>query len=144
MSRLAGICLVGLALGFVGCDSHSPPKGPPVAKPFPVTGTVTFPDGTRLVGGIVVFTPVEMETHGKMRYEGAGLVDDQGHYKIGLNGDGAGVPAGEYKVQVLPREYQELKRSNSSKIPNQFREKSSTPLTLTVKEHDNTFEILLK
>jgi hypothetical protein len=115
-----------------------------VAKSFPVSGTVTFPDGTKLVGGIVVFSPVEMETHGKMRYEGAGLVDDQGRYKIGLNGDGAGVPAGEYKVQVLPREYQELPRSNSNKIPNQFREKSSTPLTMTIKEQDNTFEIVLK
>jgi len=144
MSRLAGISLISLALGLVGCDSHSPPKGPPVAKPFPVSGTVTFADGTKLVGGIVIFSPVEMETHGKMRYEGAGLVDDQGRYKIGLNADGTGVPAGEYKVQVQPREYQELPRSNSSKIPNQFREKDTTPLTLTVKEQDNTFAIVLK
>lgn len=144
MPRFAGICLVGLALTLAGCNSHSPPKGPPVAKPFPVTGTVTFPDGTKLVGGIVTFSPVEMETHGKMRYEGAGLVDGEGRYKIGLNGDGAGVPAGEYKVIVEPREYQELPRSNSSRIPSQYRSKGSTPLTFTVKEQDNTFDIVLK
>lgn len=144
MSRLAGVCLIGLALSLAGCGSHSPPKGPPVAKAYPVSGAVTFADGTRLVGGIVVFSPVEMEARGKMRYEGAGLVDAQGHYKLGLNGDGAGVPAGEYRVLVMPRDYQELPRSNSGRIPNPYRSKGSTPLTLTVTDRDNTFDIVLK
>ena len=144
MVRLFLVCLAGAALGLTGCGSHSPPKGPPVAKAYPVSGTIAFADGSKLVGGMVLFTPVEIETRGKIRYEGAGLVDDQGRFKVGLNGDGAGVPAGEYKVTVAPRDYKELPKSNSRRIPAQYRGKDATPLTITVREQENTVDIVLK
>jgi hypothetical protein len=136
--------LVPLVAVLAGCRTGRPPAGPPVATPYTTQGKVSFPDGSALRGGVVVFTPVEIKTGSKMRYEGAGLINDKGEYKIGLNGDGTGVPAGDYKVTILPRDYQELKGSNSARIPNQYREASTTPLTLTVKEQDNTFDLVLR
>ncbi len=133
-----------LVVALTGCGENQPPPGAPLAKPYPVHGTITFPNKVPLVGGIIYFSPTEVKAGSKIRYEGACLVDAQGNYKIGFNGDGAGVPAGQYKVTILPRDYQELPNSNSESIPPQYREKSQTPLTLTVKEEDNTFEIELK
>jgi hypothetical protein len=146
MSRFSCLGLVGLALAVAGsgCNSNSPPKGPSLAKAYHVSGTISFPDGSKLIGGAITFTPVEVETGSKLRYEGAGMVDEQGHYKIGLNGDDSGLAAGEYKVTIGPRDYRELAKSNSARIPAPYRKKDSTPLTLTVKDQDNTFDIVLK
>jgi hypothetical protein len=135
--------LAGLALAAAGC-AKGPPAGAPLAQPYPVSGTVAFPGNQPLRGGIVTFTPAEIKAGGKIRYEGAGQVDAQGRYKVGLNGDGAGVPAGDYKVTIKPRDYQELRNSNSSSIPRRYREPSDTPLTVTVKEESNTFDFELK
>jgi hypothetical protein len=115
-----------------------------MAQPYPVSGAILFPGNKPLRGGIITFTPIEIKVGGKIRYEGAGQVDAQGRYKIGFNGDGAGVPAGEYKVTVKPRDYQELRNSNSPMIPRRYREPSDTPLTVTVKEENNTFDFELR
>jgi hypothetical protein len=133
-----------LVLALVGCGENSPPPGAPLAKPYLTTGQIRLADGSALKGGIITFSPVEVETGSQVRYEGSGLVDAQGKYKIGFNANGAGVPAGEYKVTVYPRDYQELKGSNSSKIPKAYREKATTPLTKTVMEEDNVFNFDLK
>jgi hypothetical protein len=133
-----------LALTLAGCGENSPPPGPPLAKPYVTTGQIKFSDGSPLKGGIITFTPVEVEAGSQVRYEGAGLVDGQGKYKIGFNANNAGVPAGEYKVTISPRDYQELRGSNSNRIPRAYREKATTPLTCTVKEEENTFNFTLK
>jgi hypothetical protein len=137
--------LAGLALtaAVAGCEK-GPPAGAPLAEAYPVSGTIVFPNKTPLRGGIIFFTPTEVKAGGKIRYEGAGLVDARGQYKIGLNGDGAGVPAGDYKVTIKPRDYQELPNSNSNGIPKRYREPSETPLTVTVKEEPNTFDFVLQ
>ena len=141
--RLAIAC--GLVLALVGCGENRPPAGPPLAKPYLTTGTVKLADGSLLKGGIVTFTPVDVEdSGGYVRYEGSGLVDAQGRYKVGFNANDAGVAAGEYKVSVAPRDYQELKGSNSSRIPKIFQSSGSTPLRRTVKEEDNVFNLELK
>ena len=134
----------GLALTLTGCGENRPPPGAPLAKPYLTTGTVRLADGSLLKGGIVTFTPVEVDSGGYVRYEGSGLVDAQGKYKIGFNANDAGVPAGEYKVSVAPRDYQELKGSNSNKIPKVFQSSGTTPLRKTVKEEDNVFNLELK
>ena len=136
--------LIALALSavVVGCSYSS--AGANVADPSPVHGKITLPDKSPLRGGIVYFTPLEVRTGRQLRYEGAGLIDASGQYKIGFNGDDAGVPPGEYKVSVKPRDYQELRGSNSNRIPKQYRESSETPLQVTVKESDNTFDFDLK
>jgi hypothetical protein len=133
----------GAALAFAGCEK-GPPDGPPVGKPSPVHGKVTFADGSPVRGGIVIFTPLEVEAGRKWRYEGAGLIDAKGEYKAGLNGDGAGLVPGEYKVAVQPREVGELPNSNVARVPKQFRETGTTTLRVTVEEKDNSLDIVLK
>ncbi|HZV03564.1 MAG TPA: hypothetical protein VE999_00605 [Gemmataceae bacterium] len=145
MLRRSMLLLTGLVLGpalTIGCQK-GPPPGPNLATPYPVQGQIKFPNGTPLRGGVVYFTPTEIKAGRKVRYEGACLVDAQGKYKIGFNGDGAGVPAGEYKVTFTPRELGELPNSNSGQIPKKYQEKSETPLIVTVEEQDNTFDFVL-
>jgi hypothetical protein len=93
---------------------------------------------------MIVFKPVERTVGSQMRFDGASVVNAKGEYIIGYNGDGKGVPPGDYKVVITPRETAELRNSNSSRIPKPYLEASTTPLTLTVKAEDNTFNIELK
>jgi hypothetical protein len=140
--RLAAV--LGLSVVLFGCGENSPPPGAPLAKPYLTTGQIRLADGSPLKGGIINFTPVEIEVGSQVRYEGSGLVDAQGKFKIGFNANDAGVPAGEYKVTIQPRDYQELRGSNSNRIPKAFRSLATTPLTRTVKEEDNVFNFDLK
>jgi hypothetical protein len=103
-----------------------------------------FADGTILRGGMIYFTPLEVEVGGQFRYEAAALIDANGNYKLGYNGDGSGAPTGEYKVSIQPREYQELANTNSNRIPVQYHEKKTTPLQVKVGEGDNVYDFLLK
>lgn len=137
--------MTGLVLTAAAGCTKGPPPGPDLGQPHPVHGTVTFPGKTPLKGGLISFTPTEIRTgFGKVRYQGTGLVDANGAYTIGFANDGKGVPPGEYKVTMEPREVGELPNSNSAKIPKQYKEKSQTPFTVKVKEGDNTFDFELK
>ncbi len=138
------LSVLAASLALIGCGENGPPPGPPLAKPFVTTGQIKLADGSPLKGGIITFTPVDIEAGSLIRYEGAGLVDAQGKYKVGFNADNKGVPAGEYKVTINPRDYQELKGSNSNRIPKSYRERGTTPLTRTVKEEENVFNFDLK
>ena len=144
MLRRSILLLIGLVLGpvlTIGCEK-GPPPGPNLATPYLVQGQIKFPNGTPLRGGVIYFTPTEVKAGRQIRYEGAGLVDAQGKYKIGFAGDGTGVPAGEYKVTFTPREIGELPNSNSGRIPKKYQEKSETPFMVTVEEKDNTFDFV--
>ena len=134
--------LACLTFAAAGC-THGPPAGPNLAKPYPVQGTITFPSGTPLKGGMIYFVPTEAKTGGKIRYEATSMVDAKGHYQFGLN-DQSGAPAGDYKVRIMPRDYMELPGSNSGRIPTRYREAATTPLTITVQEGDNTLNFELK
>jgi hypothetical protein len=116
-----------------------------MADQAPVQGKITFADKTPLKGGMIFFTPKVMEIgDGTLRYECADLVDGSGHYTLGFNGDKAGAPPGEYKVWIQPRGYNELKNSNASRIPEKYREVFTTPISVEVKDGDNTFDFELK
>jgi hypothetical protein len=137
--------LAGLALAVVLCGCSGEAPGPPLAEPHAVHGRIAFADKTPLKGGIIYFTPTEIKENGTIRYETAGLVDLKGNYELGFNGDHSGAPAGEYKVTIMPRDYQELRQSNSNRIPERYREQSTTPLaSITVKEGDNVLDFELK
>jgi hypothetical protein len=71
-------------------------------------------------------------------------VDAHGKYKLGLNEDQSGAPAGECKATIQPRDSQELPNSNSKWIPARYREQATTPLLVTVKKEENTFNFELK
>lgn len=138
--------LAGLILTSVGGCEKGPPPGANYADDYPVHGKIVFPGGTPLKGGVIYFTPLEVKDGRKVRWEGSCLVDGNGEYKVnyGGGGPGKGLPAGEYKVTMTPREINELPNSNSNRIPTQYQEKSSTPLTVTVTEGDNTFDFELR
>jgi hypothetical protein len=133
-----------LVLACVGCGENSPPAGPNLATPSPVKGKITFPGGSPLIGGMIVFKPVERMVGSQMRFDGGSVVNEKGEYIIGYNGDGKGVPPGDYKVVITPRETAELRNSNSSRIPKPYLDESTTPVKLTVKAEENTFDIELK
>jgi hypothetical protein len=146
MPRRASWLFTGLALTIVltGCGGNAPPQGPPLATAHPVHGRITFLDRTPLKGGVIYFTPTEIDVDGLIRYEAAGLVDANGSYRLGFNGDRSGAPAGDCKVTIQPRDDQELPQSNSKRIPARYRDQEKTPLKVTVKEADNTFNFELK
>jgi hypothetical protein len=138
-------CVLLLLVASFGCSGNSPPSGPPLATAHPVQGRIVFSDQSPLRGGVIFFTPVDIEVEdGRIRYEAASLVDANGRYKLGFNGDRSGAPAGECKVTIQPRDYQELPQSNSKRIPARYREASKTPLAVTVKEMNNVFNFELK
>jgi len=144
MTQRSFTLLAGVALAAAVAGCNRSPK-PPLAQPHHVQGKVTFPDKTPLRGGVIGFVPVEAKAGGGLiRYPCENLVDAKGAYKMGLNGNEQGVPAGEYKVTFKPREINEVRNSNSNRIPAKYREPSTTPLTCTVKEGDNTFDFELK
>jgi hypothetical protein len=136
---VAFICAVA-----AGCGEKGPPPGAPLGEPAPVHGKITLPSGAALKGGTINFYPVKFEAGSKIRYEGGSIVDATGMYTAGRNGDGKGLVPGEYVVTVEPREIGELAGSNSAQIPAKYREKSTSPLKVTVEESDNTINIELK
>lgn len=144
-SRTRVLAPIFLLLIAVGCGEKGPLPGAPVGTPVPVHGKITFADGAPLKGGLVTFYPTEFETGGgKLRYEGASIVDEKGEYTPGRNGDGQGLVPGVYIVVVEPRDVGELPGSNSANIPRQFREKKTSTLKVTITDGDNTVDIVLK
>jgi hypothetical protein len=137
--------LTGLSLtaALIGCGGGSTSRAT-LAPPYPVQGRIIFADKTPLKGGVIYFNPVEATSSSGGRYQAAGLIDASGKYKIGFSGNDKGAPEGEYKVTIVPRDYQELQGSNSGRIPARYREVASTPLTATVKEADNVFDFEIK
>jgi hypothetical protein len=134
-------CVAALFCLASGCGGNTTA---PLGAPTPVYGKITFSDRSPLVGGVVYFEPVEVTTAGKIRFTAAGLVDMRGNYKLGFNNDNKGAVPGEYKVVIQPRDYQEVSGSNSSRIPKDYQDKNSTPLTATVKDGDNTLDFTIK
>jgi len=108
-----------------------------------VQGKITLADGSVLRGGVIEFHPVENEVRGKLRFDGGALVDGNGHYVAGRNGDGKGLVPGEYIVTVQPREVGELPGSNSRSIPQKYRDGGAAS-RITVEERDNTIDLQLK
>jgi hypothetical protein len=58
-----------------------------------VSGTVSFPDGSPLTQGFVIFENGSIQASGK--------INEAGHYQMGENGDTNGIKSGEYKVRIL-------------------------------------------
>jgi hypothetical protein len=115
-----------------------------MADPAPVHGKVTLPSGAALKGGVLTFHPVDVESGGKLRFEGAALVNVKGEYVAGFNGDGKGVAPGDYVVTAAPRDMNEVPGSNSGSIPAAYRNKKTSPLKISVKDGDNKIDLTIK
>jgi len=73
--------LLFCVLAAVGCDGN-----------VKVTGKVTFPDGTPLSTGQVVF---ENEKHSAM-----GKLSEDGSYTLGTQKESNGIPKGKYRIAI--------------------------------------------
>jgi hypothetical protein len=83
------VLAVALPSGMVGCG----------ASMYPVRGKVTYPDGTPLAEGMVVF-----ESQGQEKLITArGDIQADGRYELSTRKPGDGILAGKYRVLVAPR-----------------------------------------
>ncbi len=87
--RNAGAVVAGLlVLGAAGC-------GPGL---YPVRGTVTYPDGKPVTGGMVVFESKDSAKPVTAR----GEIREDGSFELSTHHPGDGAPAGKYRVLVRP------------------------------------------
>jgi hypothetical protein len=82
-----------LLFGVVGCGRDF----------YPVHGTVTFPDGTPLPGGLVI---CEM-TEGDKTFMARGAIQKDGTFRLSTEKPGDGARPGKYRVLVTPVEVYE-------------------------------------
>jgi hypothetical protein len=77
-----------LLLSVTGCTRY-----------YPVHGTVTYPDGTPVTEGLVVF---ESQDGGKA-VTARGDIQPDGSYRLSIAKPGDGVPPGKYRALVAPK-----------------------------------------
>lgn len=63
---------------------------------YPVSGTVTFPDGKPLAGGSIIFQSTEHPVTAR------GPILDDGSFELGTYSPGDGAVAGEHRLAILP------------------------------------------
>lgn len=115
-----------ILLSAVGCSSGN-------GATEPVSGKVTFKDGSPVAGGTIVFADVAENS------SSIGYIQQDGTYTLGTFAETDGAPTGKYKVTVTgDSEY-----GKKSAVNARFGQQSSTPLEAEVKEGSNTlnFEV---
>lgn len=110
-----------------GCSRDSRPS------PYPIKASVTM-DG-KPIGPL--FVMLYSTTPGS--YMIAGTADDKGELRFTTTKAGDGAPAGEYKLVVpaVPLS------KTSQEVPEVYRNVGTTPLTFTVEESKNEFQVAL-
>ena len=127
---------MGTAIFLFGCS-----KTP--EKLYPVNGTVSVA-GRPMNGGSVQFEMIEKGTSGKV-YTSAGTIDEEGRYELVTFGK-SGAPAGEHRVWVNPNLTRMPDRlgvnpRRLSPIPKKYMLPTTTDLTFTVADEENTIDI---
>jgi hypothetical protein len=127
----AGILL--LAMVVTGCAR-------PVEQLCPVSGKVTFQDKP-VSAGVVRFS------NAKAAIDTTAEIQSDGSYSI-QRARGAGLPAGDYSVAVMPSRTDApvgsmvpISESQCAEIPSKYRKAATSGLTLSVKPGSNTFDI---
>lgn len=130
---------VSLSLLFLGCG-----KGD--LATYPVTGKVTFADGTPMTGGLVTFSAQQAGKSIGAR----GPIQQDGTFTMGTFQPGDGAAAGEQRVSVVPPlpkvDRDEVKRLPPPPIDPKFGRFETSGLTHTVtrKAADNFLEIIVE
>lgn len=151
--------LVSLVV-LAGCGKSGP-------RTYPVTGTVTY-QNTPVEGAMVSFSPVDPEGNAAF-----GTTDAQGRYTLTSFEQNDGAVAGDYTVRVvkynraqttvqlaersentggdsgeMPADYQPEEATEAppaqSVLPDKYAHAHSTPLTYTVQEGENEYNITLE
>jgi hypothetical protein len=124
-----GLCLP-IVLLAAGCGSHL----------HPVRGKVTYPDGTPLDGGWVVFE----KTEDGATHSADGPVQSDGTFELRTARPGDGVPAGKYRVLVKAKELplnEAQKRKTPPAIHPKYERFDTSGLERVVEARENFFEI---
>lgn len=125
--------LIAVPIAFTGGCS-------PGKKCYPVEGAVTFEDGGSikdLVGGVVSFESVAD------RSNASGDIDEQGHYRL-KSPTGADVPAGKYRVLVMPPEPKDPDHPPPPVLPDRYRSYAESGIVVIVEEKSNHLPIVLR
>jgi hypothetical protein len=93
---------------------------------FPVSGSVTYKDGTPVTAGLVIFEPVSQKISAR------GEIKADGTFQLGTHGDDDGAMEGEYKVLVAPPPLPEEGRRRRPTVHPKYQNLDSTPLKFTV------------
>ena len=141
----------------VGCDSGAVSDGFTGAR-GQVSGTVTLDDQPLQKGCQVLFMAA------KGGYTAAGAVEDGGRYTLVYDGSSKGLPVGDYMVQVSPPVDTSSENTaqdpaamaakmqlgadagaaeDTGPVPAKYKSTSTSELTFTVKEGQNTADLKL-
>lgn len=129
--RILSVCT--LLVFVVGCGET---QGD-LPKTAEVTGKVTYKDRP-LASAIVMFYP-----DGGQK-PATGRTDEDGNYSLSTFGDKDGAEIGKHIVTVTAYEQTEEGVSMKSAIPQKYGSKQESPLSTTVKEDDNRFDIVIE
>jgi hypothetical protein len=134
MNSRITFCIFALTIGFTN------PCCGPSKKGYPVEGAVTFEDGASikdLVGGVVSFESVTDQSNA------SGDIDEQGRYRLKTPA-GADVPAGRYRVLVMPPEPRDPDHPPPPVLPERYRSYADSGIEVTVEEKANHLPIKLR
>ncbi|QEL17947.1 carboxypeptidase-like regulatory domain-containing protein [Limnoglobus roseus] len=131
MSRVVrSLCVPALVLTLLaGCGSGY----------YPVTGKVTYPDGSPLPAGTVIGEatingqPVSVQ----------GNIEADGNFRLGTDKPGGGVPPGSYKFAVMPIPIPDGKAGEGMKpaVDGKYTRYKSSGIALDVKSEQNVLNI---
>src|SRR5262245_27281006 len=107
--------LVAFAVGGCGNQTY-----------FPVSGTVSYKDGTPVTAGLVIFEPANQKISAR------GEIKPDGSFQLGTHGDNDGAMEGEYKVLVAPPPLPEEGKRRRPTVHPKYQNLDATPLKFTV------------
>lgn len=119
--------LVALCLVSFGCDNGN----------VPLSGRITFDDGTPLQSGTVVFCNDSF-------LQARGNIDSNGYYKVGFLHDRDGMPPGNYRIYIAVIPKSSVDSSESVDIPAMYCDPGSSGLTLDVDAKTKKHDIILQ
>ena len=134
MTKFIGsIACLSLILAAFGCDAGR--------KTYHVEGTVLFEDGKpakSLVGGLVSFESVADQSNA------SGEIRANGSYRLMSTTGVDGVPAGKYRVLVMPPEPRDPDHPPPSELPDRYRSYERSGIEVMVEEKPNSIPIKLR
>jgi hypothetical protein len=108
-------------------------------KQYSVRGKVSYPDGSPLTQGMVVFESTSQERPVMAR----GEIQADGRYELSTTQPGDGLPAGKYRVLVAPKTDPTAvdKRPTEPPFDPKFTEFATSELVCEVQEQANEYAI---
>jgi len=127
-------CAAGLLAVFL-CSGCRPGANPHIEKTIPVSGKVTFANGSPVRGGLVTLHPKD-----GTKSESRGTIDKSGNFTLGTYKVSDGTMPGEYTVTVEPIVYDKrgnMRPDKSLGIPAKYASPDSSGLTIEIKDQES-------